>query len=81
MLEKIFTPETEIKLHNPDHLTDEQVGTDKGWRLLRVEELNTLDAFPKNDETIEEWNGEAWDLMSTLVHDSESTYRTRRASK
>ncbi len=66
------------ELHNPLNLTDEQIGVHEGWRLLRKEELNAVPAFPKNDETIEEWNGEAWDVMSTLAHDPYTVYRTRR---
>ncbi len=65
-------------IRNPDNLSDAQVGVDEGWRLLEKDELNTVLAYPKNNEMIEEWNGEAWDVMSTLVHDIYATYRTKR---
>ena len=70
--------EKHLAQHNPINLSNEQIGVDQGWRLLLQNELNTIEAFPKNDETIEEWNGEAWDVMSTLAHDSDTTYRTKR---
>lgn len=64
--------------HNPDNLSDVVVGTESGWRLLAADELNSVPALPKNDETAEEWNGEAWDLLSTLHHNMGTTYRTKR---
>ncbi|HEY4512287.1 MAG TPA: hypothetical protein VJH63_01350 [Candidatus Paceibacterota bacterium] len=67
----------EVK-HNPDHLTDKQIGIKEGWRLLSEEELNSIPALPKNDESIEEWDGRKWDLVSTLHHDESRTYRTKR---
>jgi hypothetical protein len=48
-----------------------------GWRLLRVWETALVEALPKNDETVEWWNGEAWDLVPTLHLSPHEIYRTR----
>ena len=48
-----------------------------GWRLLRVWETALVAALPKNDETVEWWNGEAWDLVPTLHLSPHEFYRTR----
>ena len=48
-----------------------------GWRLLRVWETALVEALPKNDETVEWWNGEAWDLVPTLHLSPHEFYRTR----
>lgn len=46
------TPSNLGPFHNPDALTDEQIGTKDGWRLLRLGE-----AVP---EDYEFWMGESW---------------------
>lgn len=49
-----------------------------GWRLLRVWEVDMVCALPKNDNSIEWWNGEAWDLVPTLHLSPHEFYRTVR---
>jgi hypothetical protein len=48
-----------------------------GWRLLRVWETAMVEALPKNDESVEWWNGEAWDLCPALNLSPDEFYRTR----
>jgi len=48
-----------------------------GWRLLRVWETAMVEALPKNDESLEWWNGEAWDLCPALNLSPDEFYRTR----
>ena len=48
-----------------------------GWRLLRGWETSMVEALPKNDETVEWWNGESWDLCPALNLSPSEFYRTR----
>ena len=48
------------------------------WRLVRVWETAMVCALPKNDESVEWWNGEAWDLVPTLHLSPHEIYRTKR---
>jgi hypothetical protein len=72
---------SDIIFHNPDNLTDQQVDIlRRGWRLLLVQELNTVPSLPKNDESLEIWDsthGE-WDTLADLHHHTNRTYRTKR---
>lgn len=36
------------------------------WRIVTEHEKDSIKALPKNDETVEWWNGQAWDLVPTL---------------
>ncbi|HEY4512391.1 MAG TPA: hypothetical protein VJH63_01870 [Candidatus Paceibacterota bacterium] len=65
-------------VHNPDNMTDGQIGINTGWRLLLKSELNSLGSYCKNDATLEEWDGSKWDLASDWQHSEERTYRTKR---
>ncbi|MEN9604322.1 MAG: hypothetical protein RJB39_7 [Candidatus Parcubacteria bacterium] len=76
----VFLEKTD-KFHNPDFLTEEIVGTNKGRRLLLKDELNQIDFLPKNDDSLEEWDGTEWDLVSDLHHQANKTYRTRKKNK
>lgn len=63
--------------HNPDKLTEAQVGVQDGWRLLTVEENTSLiHAFGKTDG-IEYWSrmGGQWD--SCAAGGCAFTYRTK----
>jgi hypothetical protein len=48
------------------------------WRVLCFKEYTHIEALPKNDETIEWWNGEAWDVCPTLILNPIEIYRTKR---
>lgn len=59
--------------HNPDNLTDEQVQTAEGWRLLDEDEieLNSL----RDIDVKEIWYMDKWNPASCKF--PEYTYRTR----
>lgn len=63
------------ELHNPDNLTDEQIGTDEGWRLLDEDEVIDGD-FPELKD-IEAWTSDRkWESNfygATMI----VTYRTK----
>lgn len=61
--------------HNPDHLTDEQIGRKDGWRLLRKSEVgHALD-----EKNMEYWDGEGWDkpVPDFSQASAYDTYRTK----
>lgn len=77
--------------HNPDNLTNGQlmIGDNNDWRFLNEDEIPEpenqvhlteapLLANPKNDNKLEQWNGEAWDLSLSNHLQKSRTYRTRR---
>lgn len=66
--------------HNPDKLTEEQIGVSEGWRLLSVEERKAI-----NDNTsansahglTQRWTDNAWSDISA-GNSSLYTYRTKQ---
>lgn len=65
------------KGHNPDGLTEEQVGINYGWRLLEPEEIAVRDNTP----LIEGWDGTFWSNghgIGYCGNSDRNTYRTKR---
>lgn len=62
------------KVHNPDGLTNEQVGIVEGWRLLDEDEI-----IPNNNalEEIESWDITGWDNEGFFGANQSMTYRTK----
>lgn len=48
------------------------------WRIVDISEYELIEALPKNDETVEWWNGLYWDLVPTLFLNPKEVYRTKR---
>ena len=65
--------------HNPDGLTEAQVGVRDGWRLLSAEEREARHRYNSKDITrdIERWDGDMWDGAGWVGSWDLRTYRTR----
>lgn len=63
-----------------NHPTIEQIEVEKGWRLVELSEYEDISSLPKNDETIEVWERDHWDIVPTLHLDTTRIYRTKRKS-
>lgn len=61
------------KGHNPDELTEEQVGVSEGWRLLALKEI----AARSQTKDIECWDIVRWNAWGYAGSDQQSTYRTK----
>lgn len=60
--------------HNPDKLTEYQVGVSEGWRLLALEEI----AARSTTRAIECWDKVEWNAWGYAGSDPQSTYRTKK---
>lgn len=59
--------------HNPDALTDEQVGVAAGWRLLERDEIRER----PDSHSLQAWSGTAWTESMRMAGSSLGiTYRT-----
>lgn len=52
--------------------------TSPGYRVVEIDEYQTLAALPKNDETVEIFTDGRWDVVPTLHLDYSQIYQTKR---
>lgn len=65
--------------HNPDGLTEEQVGVSEGWRLLSGAEVHESDDRCWTDEIeLWCWSKKQWDNTKWRGANPEQTYRTKK---
>jgi hypothetical protein len=70
--------------HNPDGLTEDQVGVKEGWRLLEEQEIVPRDNSGVGYGEIEAWRFRKWErrLYNAVRHTgscSDTTYRTQHS--